>query len=63
MGSQNYRDREREKDFETQSPVAQASSEKMLPGTSLYLEDILDLLEVPDGDNNGWSHLHSIRFA
>ena len=36
-------------------------SEKWLSRTSLYLEDILNLLEVPevsDGDHDGWSHPH-----
>ena len=30
-------------------------SEKLLSKTSPYLEDVLDL---PDGHNDGWSHFH-----
>ena len=33
-------------------------SEKWLSGTSPYLEDILHPPEVPDGDHDGWDHLH-----
>ena len=39
---------------------------KWLSGISLYLEDIIDLLEVPevlDGDPDGWGHLHSTGFC
>ena len=41
-------------------------SEKELSRTSLYLEDILDLLEVPevnDGDPDVWSNLYSTGFC
>ena len=41
-------------------------SEKWLSRTSLYLEDIIDLLEVPevpDGDHDGWSHPHLTGFC
>ena len=38
-------------------------SEKLLSGTFLYLEDVLYLLEVPDGDHDGWDHLHSSGFC
>ena len=41
-------------------------SEKWLSRTTLYLEDILNLLEVPevpDGDHDGWVHLHSTGFC
>ena len=40
--------------------------EKWLSGTSLYMEDVFDLLgvlEVPDGDHDSWSHLHSTGFC
>ncbi len=33
-------------------------SEKLLSRTSLYLEDVIHLPEVPDVDHDGWSHLH-----
>ena len=36
--------------------------EKCPSRTSPYLEDVLDLLEVPEvpeEDHNGWSHVHS----
>ena len=33
-------------------------SEKLLSGTSPYLEDILHPPEVPNGDHDGWSHLY-----
>ena len=33
-------------------------SEKYLSGTSLYLDDVLHPPEVPDGDHDGWGHLH-----
>ena len=41
-------------------------SEKWLSRASLYLEDILDLLEipeVPDWGPDGWSHPHSTVFS
>ena len=41
-------------------------SEKKLSGTSLYMEDILELLEVPEvphGDPDVWGHLHLTRFC
>ena len=31
---------------------------KLLSGTSTYLEDVLHPPEVPDGDHDGWGHLH-----
>ena len=31
---------------------------KLLLGTSTYLEDVLHPAEVPDGDHDGWDHLH-----
>ena len=40
--------------------------EKRLSRTSPYLEDIFDLLEVPevsDGDPNDWDHLPSTGFC
>ena len=33
-------------------------SEKLLSGTSPYLEDILHLPVVPDGYHDVWGHLH-----
>ena len=33
-------------------------SEKLLSRTSPYLEDVIHLPEVPDGDQDGWGHLH-----
>ena len=33
-------------------------SEKYLSGASLYLDDVLHPHEVPEGDHNGWGHLH-----
>ena len=41
-------------------------SEKWLSRTSLYLQDILDLPEVPevpDGDPDVWGHIHSTGFC
>ena len=40
--------------------------EKCPSRTSPYLEDVLDLLEVPevpDGDPDGWGHHHSTGFC
>ena len=38
-------------------------SEKFLSRTSLYLEDVIHLPEVPDVDHDGWSHLHWTGFC
>ena len=32
--------------------------EKLLSGTSPYLGDVLHPPEVPDGDQDGWGHVH-----
>ena len=40
--------------------------EKSSSRTSPYLEDVFDLLEVPevpDGDPDGWGHRHSTGFG
>ena len=33
-------------------------SEKLSSGTSLYLEYFIHPPDVPDGDQDGWGHLH-----
>ena len=38
--------------------ILRVFSGKLLSGTSTYLEDVLHPPEVPDGDLDGWGHLH-----
>ena len=36
----------------------QGVNEQLLSGTSQYLKDVIHPPEVPDGDQDGWGHLH-----